>query len=125
MNTLWNLRTIAIGLMLPAGMAYGGMNAPAAAVPAVSPPAAIAIPTAIPTAIPIARARPAAPASAPIVAQQPPQPGMVWVNTASKNKAFHREGTTYFGKTKQGKFMTESDAVAAGFHDANVRQRKT
>ncbi len=40
----------------------------------------------------------------------------VWVNT--KSGAFHRAGSRYYGKTKQGKFMGEADAVAAGFHAA-------
>jgi competence protein ComEA len=42
-----------------------------------------------------------------------PAPGMVWVNTATK--VFHREGDPWYGKTKQGKFMTESDALKAGY----------
>lgn len=39
--------------------------------------------------------------------------GLVWVNTESK--VFHREGSRYYGKTKQGKYMTEEDAVKAGY----------
>ena len=46
----------------------------------------------------------------------PPQPGMVWVNT--KSKVYHKEGDRYYGKTKNGKFMTEADAVKAGYHEA-------
>jgi hypothetical protein len=41
---------------------------------------------------------------------------MVWVNTDTK--VFHREGDRWYGKTKHGKYMTESDAVAAGYHAA-------
>lgn len=41
-----------------------------------------------------------------------PAPGMVWVNTATK--VYHREGDPYYGKTKHGKYMTESEAIQAG-----------
>lgn len=44
----------------------------------------------------------------------PPQKGMVWVNTASGT--YHREGSKYYGKTKQGKYMSEADAEKAGYH---------
>ena len=45
-----------------------------------------------------------------------PGPGMVWVNT--KTKVFHREGDPYYGKTKHGKYMSESDAIKAGYRAA-------
>ena len=38
--------------------------------------------------------------------------GLVWVNT--NTKVYH-SGGDYYGKTKHGKFMTESDAKTAGF----------
>jgi hypothetical protein len=41
---------------------------------------------------------------------------MVWVNT--KSKVYHREGDRWYGKTKEGKFMTEDDAIKAGYHAA-------
>ena len=47
-------------------------------------------------------------------AQVPPEKGMVWVNT--KSGVFHYEGDRWYGKTKEGKFMTEADAVRAGYH---------
>lgn len=50
------------------------------------------------------------------VAQTPPQKGMVWVNTDSG--VFHKEGSRWYGKTKQGKFMTEADALKAGYQAA-------
>jgi len=40
--------------------------------------------------------------------------GKVWVNTDSK--VYHCSGTKYYGKTKQGEYMTESAAKAAGAH---------
>lgn len=39
-------------------------------------------------------------------------PGMVWVNT--KSKVYHKQGSRYYGKTKQGKYMSEQDATAEG-----------
>ncbi len=51
-----------------------------------------------------------------VVANAAPVPGggdgMVWVNTESH--VFHREGSRYYGKTKQGKYMTEEEAVKMG-----------
>src|SRR6266404_5675998 len=38
---------------------------------------------------------------------------MVWVNTESG-----KPGTRWYGKTKQGKYMTEADAIKAGYHPA-------
>jgi hypothetical protein len=38
--------------------------------------------------------------------------GMVWVNTDS---GVYHKGGRWYGKTKQGKFMNEADAKAAGF----------
>jgi helix-hairpin-helix protein len=49
-------------------------------------------------------------------ARVPPAKGMVWVNT--KSGVFHSEGDRWYGKTKEGKFMTEADALKAGYRAA-------
>ena len=46
-------------------------------------------------------------------------PGLVWVNSASK--AYHCPGSRYYGTTKQGSYMTEAAAKAAGNHPAQKK----
>jgi hypothetical protein len=76
--------------------------APAASAPAMTP-------------APPSPTRASAPAAAP--AQAPTNPTDVWVNLTSK--AYHCPGTKYYGTTKHGKYMSEADAKAAGFHPSH------
>lgn len=48
-----------------------------------------------------------------VAARTPPRAGLVWVNTDSK--VYHVEGDRWYGKTKKGEWMTEADAVKAGY----------
>jgi DNA uptake protein ComE-like DNA-binding protein len=45
--------------------------------------------------------------------EAPPQKGMVWVNIDSK--LYHKESSRWYGKTRNGKYMTEADAIKAGY----------
>ena len=46
---------------------------------------------------------------------------MVWVNTDSG--VYHKPGTRWYGKTKKGKYMTEADAIAAGYREAKTQHK--
>ena len=58
-----------------------------------------------------------------VAARTAPAAGMVWVNTATK--VYHYEGDRWYGKTKEGKFMTEADAMKAGFRASKEGAPKT
>jgi hypothetical protein len=90
-------------------------TAPTAA--AASTPAAKPAPAATPAASTPTASTPAA--SKPAATQQTPPPksnAMVWVNTDSG--IYHKPGTRFYGKTKQGKYMSEADAIKAGYRPA-------
>ncbi len=77
-------------------------------------PAAQANPSATPAAPKTAtKAAAGTPSSSEIAAAK--ASGKVWVNTESG--VYHKSGRWY-GKTKSGKFMTESEAKAAGYKEA-------
>jgi hypothetical protein len=63
--------------------------------------------TASPTPAPVAN-QPKGPATNPGT----PGNGQVWVN--SETHVYHKAGSRYYGKTKQGKYMSEADAVKEG-----------
>jgi pyruvate/2-oxoglutarate dehydrogenase complex dihydrolipoamide acyltransferase (E2) component len=93
----------------------------AAAAPAAASATAKAAPSAAATAAPAAAAavvpaaKPAKTAPAAITAAAPGGgPGMVWVNKSTK--AYHCSSDKYYGKTKDGAYLSESAAKAQGFH---------
>jgi DNA uptake protein ComE-like DNA-binding protein len=111
-----------IAKIAPMAMVSGGsapsMPAPApkASTKAMPPPAPSAPPSA-----PAAPAVPSRPAPTSSASQGSPGPGMVWVNLDSG--IYHYPGTRYYGKTKTGKYLSEADAIKAGYHAAKDEKK--
>jgi competence protein ComEA len=103
-----------IDQITPLVSASGGPAAPVQPPPAApAPPQAARVPA--PAAAPAPR-----PAARP--AETPPAAGMVWVNL--ETKVFHREGDRWYGNTKRGQYMTESDALAAGYRESKQHPKQ-
>ena len=68
-------------------------------------------------ATPSSTARPSVITRPGTTAHGTPGPGQVWVNTSSK--VYHCPSDRYYGKTKRGEYMPETQAKSSGFHAVN------
>ena len=80
---------------------------------------------------PVSQPAPAAPSQPPppppskpassAASQGSPGAGMVWVNL--ETGVYHYQSSRYYGKTKSGKYLSEADAMKAGYHAAKNEKK--
>jgi hypothetical protein len=96
----------ALGMVVP-GVSSGSYSSSAPTVPS-STSAEAGTPAKISPQEPDSSAKPQNP--------PPKDSGIVWVNT--ETGVYHKTGSRWYGKTKKGKYMLESDAIKAGYKPA-------
>ena len=80
---------------------------------------AVTVPAPVPTPVPTQTSLPPAPTVTPRK-ESPRRPEVkVWVN--SESAIYHCPGSRYYGKTKQGEYMTERRAQRKGYTAASGR----
>jgi hypothetical protein len=95
-------------------------KAPAAATSKTSAKESAPAPPPAPAPISQPAPAPAKPAAAP-ASQGTLGAGQVWVNLESG--VYHYPQSKFYGKTKSGKYMSEADAVKAGYHAAKNEKK--
>ncbi len=111
---------MAAGAAPPPAAGAAARPAPAGSIAPASPASSAApAPASASSAPPAPASRSgSSPAGSEVAYQPPPAAGMVWVNLDSK--VFHRQGDRWYGKTKHGRYMTESDALADGNRESKT-----